>query len=185
LATRIARHLVAAGELLDTDPDEALRHARYAKRKASRIPVVRETLGSAAYYVGQWSEALTELRAARRMTRSNNYVAVIADAERGLGRPQRALDLVAETDTDALSKEVAVELRIVAAGARRDLGQTEAAVSRCRDRTCSRRVTNRGVRGCSMRMPTTLRPLGARLRRCVGSCGPREWTMDSRPTPRN
>ena len=128
LATRIARHLVAAGELLDTDPDEALRHARYAKRKASRIPVVRETLGSAAYYVGQWSEALTELRAARRMTRSNNYVAVIADAERGLGRPQRALDLVAETDTDALSKEVAVELRIVAAGARRDLGQTEAAV---------------------------------------------------------
>src|SRR5699024_9605667 len=51
--------------------------------------------------------------------------------------------------------------------------------------TCSKRVTNRGVLSCSMRIPTTLRPLGARLRRCVGSCGPREWTMDSRPTPRN
>ena len=128
LASKIARHLVAAGESLDTDPDEALRHARYAKRKASRIPVVRETLGLAAYHVGQWSEALTELRAVRRMTRSDNHVAVIADAERGLGRPQRALDVAAETDTSALSKEVAVELRIVAAGARRDLGQIEAAV---------------------------------------------------------
>lgn len=128
LAETIGKHLVVAGDLLEQEPGEALEHARYAKRKASRVPAVREALGMAAYYTGEWSEALTELRAVRRMTRSDVHVAVIADAERALGRPQRALDLARETDTGRLPKDVAVELRIVAAGARRDLGQPEAAV---------------------------------------------------------
>lgn len=128
LEEKIAAHLVAAGELLDEDPDAALGHARYAKRKASRVPVVRETLGLLAYHVGEWSEALAELRAVRRMTRANTHVAVIADAERAIGRPQRALEIAAETDITGLSKDVVVELRIVAAGARRDLGQLDAAV---------------------------------------------------------
>lgn len=128
LAEIIGKHLVAAGELLDTDPDSALRHARYAKRKASRVPMAREALGLVAYHAGQWSEALTELRAVRRMTRSDTHIAVIADAERALGRPQRALELARETDKSSLSRDVDVELRIVTAGARRDLGQLEAAV---------------------------------------------------------
>lgn len=128
LAEIIGKHLVAAGELIDTDPDSALVHARYAKRKASRVPMVREALGLVAYHAGQWSEALTELRAVRRMARSDAHVAVIADAERALGRPQRALELARETDKSGLPREVAVELRIVAAGARRDLGQLDAAV---------------------------------------------------------
>src|SRR5699024_12277069 len=63
-----------------------------------------------------------------RMTRSNQHVALIADAERAVDRPQRALDLAAEVDTSGLTKDVVVELRIVAAGARRDLGQVDAAV---------------------------------------------------------
>ncbi|PXY19712.1 hypothetical protein BAY60_31565 [Prauserella muralis] len=128
LAERIGRHLVAAGQLIDEDPEAALAHARYAKTKASRIPVVREAAGLAAYHAGNWSEALTELRAVRRMTRTDAHVAVIADAERALGRPERALDIAKETDSSTLPKEVAVELRIVAAGARRDLGQLDAAV---------------------------------------------------------
>lgn len=128
LAEKIARHVVAAHELLDSDPAAALRHARYAKRKASRIPAVRELLGLVAYHTGEWSQALTELRAVRRMTRSNQHVALIADAERAVDRPQRALDLAAEVDTSGLTKDVVVELRIVAAGARRDLGQVDAAV---------------------------------------------------------
>lgn len=128
LAEIIGKHLVMAGELVDTEPDSALRHARYAKRKASRVPLVREALGLVAYHAGQWSEALTELRAVRRMTRSNAHIAVIADAERALGRPQRALELAKETDKSSLSRDVDVELRIVTAGARRDLGQLDAAV---------------------------------------------------------
>ncbi|PRX46223.1 hypothetical protein B0I33_108374 [Prauserella shujinwangii] len=128
LAERVGRHLVAAGYLIDTDPEAALAHARYAKAKASRVPIVREALGLAAYHAGNWSEALSELRAMRRMARTDSHVAVIADAERALGRPERALDLAKEVDTGRLPKEVAVELRIVAAGARRDLGQLDAAV---------------------------------------------------------
>lgn len=128
LAERVGRHLVAAGMLLDEDPEAALAHARYAKAKASRIAVVREAVGLAAYHAGEWAEALSELRAVRRMTRTDIHVAVIADAERALGRPERALDVAKETDTSALPKEIEVELRIVAAGARRDLGQLDAAV---------------------------------------------------------
>ncbi|MFD2400115.1 hypothetical protein ACFSVJ_29620 [Prauserella oleivorans] len=128
LAERIGRHLVAAGMLVDSDPEAALEHARYAKSKASRIPIVREAVGLAAYHAGNWSEALSELRAVRRMTHTDTHVAVIADSERALGRPERALDIAKETDTANLPKEIEVELRIVAAGARRDLGQLDAAV---------------------------------------------------------
>jgi tetratricopeptide (TPR) repeat protein len=128
LAERVGRHLVAAGGLIDTDPEAALEHARYAKAKASRVPIVREAVGLAAYHAGQWAEALSELRAVRRMTRTDNHVAVIADAERALGRPERALDLAKEVDLGRLPKDVRIELQIVAAGARRDLGQLDAAV---------------------------------------------------------
>lgn len=128
LAERVGKHLVAAGELLHDDPEQALEHARYAKSLASRIAVVREAAGIAAYRAGKWSEALTELRAVRRMTAENIHVAVMADAERALGRPERALDLLKETDASTVPAAVAIEMKIVAAGARRDLGQLDAAV---------------------------------------------------------
>lgn len=128
MAELVGKHLVAAGRLLDTDPEAALEHARYVKTKASRIPIVREAVGIAAYHAGQWSEALSELRAVRRMTHTDVHVAIMADVERALGRPERAIELSREVDSGRLPPEVAVELRIVAAGARRDLGQLEAAV---------------------------------------------------------
>jgi uncharacterized protein HemY len=128
LAETVGKHLVAAGGLIDSDPEAALEHAKYAKAKASRVPIVREALGLVAYQIGNWSEALSELRAVRRMTRTDDHIAIIADAERALGRPERALDLAKEADKATLSKAVQVELAIVAAGARRDLGQLDAAV---------------------------------------------------------
>ncbi|WP_307796091.1 hypothetical protein [Amycolatopsis sp. 195334CR] len=124
----MGKHLVAAGGLIDTDPDAAFEHAKYAKAKASRVPIVREALGLVAYHSGKWAEALTELRAVRRMTRSDAHIAIIADCERALGRAERALDLAKEVDTGRLSKDVQIELKIVTAGARRDLGQLDAAV---------------------------------------------------------
>ncbi|UOZ12004.1 hypothetical protein [Amycolatopsis sp. WQ 127309] len=128
LAETVGKHLVAAGGLMDSDPEAALEHAKYAKAKASRVPIVREALGLVAYNSGNWAEALSELRAVRRMTRSDDHIAIIADAERALGRPERALDLAKEADTTKLAKATQVELAIVAAGARRDLGQINAAV---------------------------------------------------------
>ncbi|WP_442788189.1 hypothetical protein [Amycolatopsis sp. NBC_01286] len=128
LAETVGKHLVAAGGLMDSDPEAALEHAKYAKAKASRVPIVREALGLVAYNSGNWAEALSELRAVRRMTRSDDHIAIIADAERALGRPERALDLAKEADTTKLAKATQIELAIVAAGARRDLGQINAAV---------------------------------------------------------
>ncbi|WP_243770323.1 hypothetical protein [Amycolatopsis acidicola] len=92
------------------------------------MPIVREALGLVSYHAGNWAEALSELRAVRRMTRTDNHIAVIADAERALGRPERALDLAKEARGSDLPRDVEIELRIVAAGARRDMGQLDAAV---------------------------------------------------------
>lgn len=128
IADDVARHLVAAGTLLDEDPGRALAHARYARSKASRLSVVREAVGLAAYHAGEWAEALSELRAARRMSGGPGHVAVMADAERALGRPERALELARGPEARDLDAADQVELLIVAAGARRDLGQLEAAL---------------------------------------------------------
>lgn len=126
-ADAVACHLVAAGMLLDEDPHAALRHAKAARARSTRITAVREAVGIAAYHCGDWSLALGELRAARRMGSKSVLLPVIADCERGLGRPQRAIELAAEA-TD-LEGDDADELRIVVAGARSDLGQLEQALT--------------------------------------------------------
>jgi tetratricopeptide (TPR) repeat protein len=91
--------------------------------------VVREACGLAAYAAGRYETALAELRAARRMTGSVEYVPVMADCERGLGRPERALELIASVDRATLDLSTRIELLIVEAGARRDLGQLQAALT--------------------------------------------------------
>ncbi|MFF5098604.1 MULTISPECIES: hypothetical protein [Actinosynnema] len=130
LAEIVGRHLAAAGLLVDEEPELALEHARYARSKASRVGVVREAAGIAAYQAGEWAEALSELRAARRMTHGPGHIAIMADCERALGRPERAIELAREVQVQGLklSADELVELRIVVAGARRDMGQLDAAV---------------------------------------------------------
>lgn len=124
----VAQHLVMAGLLVDEDPARALAHARAARGRAGRVAVVREAAGIAAYHAGEWAEAISELRAARRMAGGPGLVAVLADCERALGRPERALELARSSEGRSLTGEDAEELRMVAAGARRDLGQFDAAV---------------------------------------------------------
>jgi tetratricopeptide (TPR) repeat protein len=128
LATEVARHLVMAGRLIDDEPEQAYQHTLAARGKASRVGVVREACGLAAYHAGLWSVALAELRAARRLSGQEAYLAIMADAERGLGRPERALDLARSDEAGRLSQAEAIEMRIVESGARRDLGQPGAAV---------------------------------------------------------
>ncbi|WP_433307697.1 hypothetical protein ACQP2F_33870 [Actinoplanes sp. CA-030573] len=125
----MARHLVAAGQIIDDDSELALQHAIAARRLASRIAVVREAVGLAAYAAGDWTTAIAELRTYHRMTGRQTHLAEIADSERALGRPERAIDLYRGADMEALDKDSAIELLIVAAGARGDLGQHDAAVA--------------------------------------------------------
>jgi tetratricopeptide (TPR) repeat protein len=131
LAARVARHLVAAGLVMDTDPRTAYQHTLAARARAARIAVVREACGEAAYAAGEYAAALSELRAARRMNGSGEYVAVMADCERALGRPGRALTMLSQARAGAAATPdaaLAAEMTIVEAGARRDLGEVDAAL---------------------------------------------------------
>jgi tetratricopeptide (TPR) repeat protein len=127
-ADTVARHLVVAGRLLEDDPEQALVHARAARALAGRVGAVREAVGLAAYLAGEWTEALAELRAERRISGSCAHLPIMADCERALGRPERALAVGDDPAVASLAQDVRVELAIVLAGARRDLGQVDAAV---------------------------------------------------------
>ncbi|WP_194926329.1 hypothetical protein [Catenulispora pinisilvae] len=124
----MAGHLVMAGQNLDEDPELAYRHARTAMKMAPRLASTREAAGLAAYLTERYSEALADLRTVRRITGTNDHWAVMADCERGLGRPERALAMAAAPEAKTLDKETQIELRMVAAGARLDMEQPEAAV---------------------------------------------------------
>jgi tetratricopeptide (TPR) repeat protein len=127
-ADDVARHLVMAGALIDDDPETAYQHAQAARGGAGRVAAVREAAGLTAYNTGRYAEALAELRAARRISGDPSHLPLLADAERGLGRPERALAFATDPDAQKLDEAGRVELRIVLAGARRDLGQPQAAL---------------------------------------------------------
>lgn len=128
-ADSVAKHLVMAGRLLDEDPETAYLHARAARALAARLGVVREAIAIAAYATGRYDEALAEFRAFRRIVGSTEHWPVMADCERGLGRPERALRMASAPEVQSLGPAGRAEMRIVAAGARRDLGEIEAAVA--------------------------------------------------------
>ncbi|GGM13470.1 hypothetical protein [Nakamurella endophytica] len=131
-AAFVAEHLVAAGVLADEEPELAWAHARAARSKGARIAVVRETAGLVAYRAGEWSDAIGELRAARRLGGGAGHVAVLADCERALGNPERAVEISRSAEAAQLDDAATAELAIVVAGARADMGQLEAALASLR-----------------------------------------------------
>ncbi len=128
LAVRVARHLVAASRLLDSDPQLAYEHTVAARARAARVAVVREASGEAAYVAGNYKDALSELKAARRLSGDALYLPMMADCERAIGRPDRAITMAKDPAIETLDESGQIEMRIVESGARRDLGQTAAAV---------------------------------------------------------
>lgn len=125
----VAKHLVMAGRLIDVDPEEAFQHALAASRRGGRLAAVREAVGLTAYAAGHYGEALREFRTFRRISGSNIHLPVMADCERGLGRPDRALDLARGDEAESLDAAGKAELAMVVSGARTDLGQLDAAVA--------------------------------------------------------
>jgi tetratricopeptide (TPR) repeat protein len=128
-AETVSGQLVAAGMLLESDPQAALAHARAARRIASRVSSVREANGLAAYAAGEYAEALAELRAHRRMSGLSLHIPVMADSERALGRPDKALALLDEAPLGELPAAARAELLLVRSGAYRDLNQLQDALS--------------------------------------------------------
>lgn len=128
LAQRVARHLAAATDLIDSDPETAYQHTLAARARAGRLAVVREATGEAAYAAGHYAEALADLRAAKRMNGATAYLPIMADCHRALGKPEEALRLARSPSVRNFAPEAKAEMTIVEAGARRDLGQLDGAL---------------------------------------------------------
>jgi hypothetical protein len=128
-AERVARHLAMVGLLINDDPELAHKHAIAAADRAGRIGVVRETLGVTAYTVGDFALALRELQAFRRISGSNDQLPLMVDSERGMGRPDKALELGRSVPREKLSADVRANLAIAMSGARLDKGQNDLALA--------------------------------------------------------
>ncbi|MDH2444949.1 hypothetical protein QDR37_13415 [Amnibacterium sp. CER49] len=124
----VARHLVMAARMLEVDPALAHRHAMAAAGRAGRVAVVREAVALTAYGVGDFALALRELRTFRRISGSDDQIALMVDSERGVGRPDRALELGRSVDRGTLPVEAQVGLAIAMSGARLDQGDPQAAL---------------------------------------------------------
>ncbi len=127
-AERVARHLAMVGLLIDQDPELAHLHAMAAVARASRIGMVHEFAGATAYAIGDFALSLRELLTHRRISGSNENIAVIVDCERGLGRPDKALAEGRKVDRNKVSAEARVNLAIALSGARLDLNEPELAL---------------------------------------------------------
>lgn len=128
-AEGVAQHLVMVALLMDEDIDGAQAHAETAVRRAGRVPAAREALGLVAYRQGDWAKALAEFRTVRRLSGSSHLLPLMVDAERGLGRLEKALDLASSPEAKTLARDERVELAIVVSGIRRDLRQFDVAAA--------------------------------------------------------
>ncbi len=127
-AENIGLHILAAYALEESDPAGALAHAKWVARQASRVDIARETLGLVAYRQGEWKIADRELRTAYRMNGELDYLPIIADCERGLGHPEKAIEIALSDDAKRLTGEAKAEMMIVFAGAYADRKQYDQAL---------------------------------------------------------
>ncbi|MCT1735668.1 hypothetical protein M3A88_10545 [Kocuria marina] len=128
-AERVSKHLVMAARYLDDDPEFALEHANAAVRKAGRIGAVREVAGIAAYAAGDYALALKELRTHRRISGSQAHLPLMVDAQRALGRVDKAMEEAISDAADALDAEGKAELAMVVSGIHADAGDEQAALA--------------------------------------------------------
>jgi tetratricopeptide (TPR) repeat protein len=120
---------VAIAAIESADFERAYEYAKEARNLASRLATVREIAGLSAYYAGRWSEALSELKTYMRLTGDPHFLPIMADCERGLNRPERAISLSKSRNVQDLDASGKIEMRIVVSGARRDLRQFDNALA--------------------------------------------------------
>lgn len=127
-AENIGLHILAADSLVDTDPKAALEHAKWVAHQASRVDFARETYALVAYRTGEYETALREFRTAYRMNGYPDYLPFMADCERALGHPEKAVELAMSEDAKRLTADSKAEMFIVYAGALGDLGKWDQAI---------------------------------------------------------
>lgn len=127
-AENIGLHILAAYAQEENDPKNALEHAKWAAHQASRIDFARETLAFVAYRQGDYKLAMREFRTAYRMNGFLDYLPFIADCERGVGSPKKAIEIALSDDAKQLRGEAKAEMFLVYAGALGDLEHWDKAV---------------------------------------------------------
>jgi hypothetical protein len=147
LAEAVGAHLMMAMQLIDDDPELAHRHAEAARRRASRLPLVREASAETAYAAGLYDEALAQYKTLRRMTGSPDVIPVMVDCLRAAGRYRDALELAREGMKEVVTPSMRLELIIVTAGVRVDMGERDEAL----------RLLRREVESPSIRQPRLAR----------------------------
>ena len=164
-AEGVAKHLVMAARLIEEDPQLAHNHAISAARRAGRIGVVRETLAITAYAIEDYALALRELRTYRRITGRDDQLPMMVDSERGLGRPEKALEL-----GRSVSRSIVGRSRAGRARDRHVWRPSRSQRPKCcarraaRFRSWIRRRRSRSAQGCSMPTRQCSRSLGAPTR---------------------
>ncbi len=125
----IAR-LERAVELLERgDSHGAASEAAKAKAFAPRSASTREVFGLALYGEGRFREALSEMQTYRRLTGRADQNHIIADCQRAVGHPERAVPLAEEALTSPRVPLAAkAEAVIVAASALADMKRFDQAL---------------------------------------------------------
>lgn len=141
-AEEVGNYLVMAGRLVAQDPEAALPYAQAVKNRASRLPVAREALAEVAYAAQRFDIALTEFRALRRMTGNPEYLPVLADCERAVGRITAAMQLIKSGLAEVDNATIRIELHLVESGIRYDQGQVKEAL-----RVLKEAIAETGKRG--------------------------------------
>ncbi|MDR1448176.1 MAG: hypothetical protein LBI63_04360 [Candidatus Ancillula sp.] len=124
----IEKYIISTYRYLDTLPQKALEEAKKAVKIVSRLAVVREMLGLAAYKSGEWSLAIRELKTARRLNGLSDYLPIIADSYRGLGQPMQVFEIAISPEAMSLPLSAHIEMSIVLAGAYSDIGKFKPAM---------------------------------------------------------
>ncbi len=130
-AENIGLHMLAAYALEEDNPQAALAHAEWIAKQASRVDIARETLALITYRQGDYKRALREFRTVFRMNGYGDYLPFMADCERGLGNPQKAVDIALSDDAKKLRGESKAEMFLVYAGALADLDLFDKAIEVC------------------------------------------------------
>jgi tetratricopeptide (TPR) repeat protein len=121
-------HILAAYSLEEENPEQALEHAKWVARQASRVDIARETLAFISYRAGDYKTALKEFRTAHRMNGQIDYLPFIADCERGLGNPKKTIEIALSDEAKDLEGDSKAEMLLVFAGAYADLGHFDQAI---------------------------------------------------------
>ena len=118
------------------------------------------------------------------MNGATDYLPIMADCHRALGNPEQAIKLAKSPSVANFSTEAKAEMTLVEAGARRDMGQLDAALRTLElaPLTSKSRVRLGGAAALRVRRHPRGRP-AASPTRWRGSTAPTRSTPTSSPTP--